>query len=246
MTRRRLIHTAAFVSASTVLAEGELPTKKRKLVVTGGHPGDPEYGCGGTVARYTDAGHQVILLYLNRGQRGCSAKSTDACGATRTAEAEHACAILKAQPRFSDQMDGDALVDAAHYEAFHVLLASIAPDVVFTHWPLDNHRDHRAMYMLAYEAWLRMRKSFGLYFYEVSDGEDTEMFAPTDYVDITGTEVRKRAACYAHASQAPDRFYSLQSEVSRFRGAQSGYAHAEAFVRHVKSPDGLLPSALIP
>ncbi len=37
---------------------------KLKVVVTGGHPGDPEYGCGGTIARYTDLGHEVVLLYL--------------------------------------------------------------------------------------------------------------------------------------------------------------------------------------
>jgi LmbE family N-acetylglucosaminyl deacetylase len=33
----------------------EPPARGRlKVVVTGGHPGDPEYGCGGTVARYSD------------------------------------------------------------------------------------------------------------------------------------------------------------------------------------------------
>ena len=26
-------------------------TQVGKVVVTGGHPGDPEYGCGGTIAR---------------------------------------------------------------------------------------------------------------------------------------------------------------------------------------------------
>ena len=41
---------------------------RRKIIVTGGHPGDPEYGCGGTIARYTDLGHEVVLLYLNNGE----------------------------------------------------------------------------------------------------------------------------------------------------------------------------------
>ena len=34
---------------------------KLKVIVTGGHPGDPEYGCGGTIARYSDLGHEVVL-----------------------------------------------------------------------------------------------------------------------------------------------------------------------------------------
>jgi len=43
---------------------------KLKVVVTGGHPGDPEYGCGGTIARYTDLGHEVRPLLLRSFQRG--------------------------------------------------------------------------------------------------------------------------------------------------------------------------------
>jgi hypothetical protein len=41
--------------------------RKLKVMVAGGHPGDPEYGCGGTVARFTSLGHEVVLLYLNDG-----------------------------------------------------------------------------------------------------------------------------------------------------------------------------------
>src|SRR6266576_3576447 len=53
------------------------PTKtpKLKVVVTGGHPGDPEYGCGGTITRYTDLGHDVVLLYLNKGVTPEAARS---------------------------------------------------------------------------------------------------------------------------------------------------------------------------
>src|SRR5947209_20542426 len=81
------------------------------------------------------------------------------------------------------------------------------PDVLFTHWPIDGHADHRAISMLAYDAWLKMGKKFALYYYEVSDGEDTLMFPPTDFVDITATEPRKPAAVYAHAPPAPDKSY---------------------------------------
>ena len=55
--------------------------------------------------------------------------------------------------------------------------------------------------MLAYDAWLKLKKRFAFYYYEVSNGEDTIQFAPTHYVDISKTEPRKRRACYAHASQ---------------------------------------------
>jgi hypothetical protein len=40
---------------------------KFRILVCGGHPGDPEYGCGGTIARLTSHGHDVSILYLNQG-----------------------------------------------------------------------------------------------------------------------------------------------------------------------------------
>jgi N-acetylglucosamine malate deacetylase 1 len=211
------------------------------IVVAGGHPGDPEYGCGGTVARYTALGHSVTLLYLNRGEKICPAPDNDAGSSVRVPEAKKACEILKAKAAFAGQCDGHALVDAAHEEEFGAVLGSEKPDILFTHWPVDGHADHRAIASLSYGAWNRAKKSFALYFYEVSDGEDTQMFSPTDYVDITATESVKKAACYAHASQAPDKFYALQSAVTRYRGIESGYRQAEAFARHVQSKKAYLP-----
>ncbi|HTL18142.1 MAG TPA: PIG-L family deacetylase [Patescibacteria group bacterium] len=210
---------------------------KVKVIVTGGHPGDPEYGCGGTVARYSDLGHDVVLLYLNEGD------PPDKVGPRhiRVGEAGKACQILKARPVFAGQIDGRAVVDVEHYDAFRRLLQAEKPNVVFTHWPIDNHADHRAISLLVYDAWIRLDKSFALYYYEVSSGEDTVQFDPTHYVDIGSTVARKRAACFAHASQAPDKFYSLQEAVTRFRGIESGYKQAEGFIRHVQSPDFGLP-----
>jgi len=60
-------------------------------------------------------------------------------------------------------------------------------------------------------------------------------------VDISAVEKRKRAACYAHASQSPDRYYAMQDEVARFRGVESGFQRAEAFVRQARSIPALLP-----
>jgi len=163
--------------------------------------------------------------------------------ASHVAEARNACALLKARPLFAGQVDGKAIVDPAHYEAFRKILEAERPDAVFTHWPIDNHADHRAISMLVYDAWLRTGKKAALYYYEVSNGEDTVQFAPTHYVDITATEARKRSACYAHASQTPEKFYTLQERVTRMRGIESGHKQAEGYIRHVQSPDFALPGA---
>jgi LmbE family N-acetylglucosaminyl deacetylase len=207
--------------------------------VTGGHPGDPECGCGGLIARYTDMGHEVTLLYLNRGELYCGERPSAECGALRTKEAETACEILKARAAFAGQVDGQSVVDNAHCDEFQKLFVAQKADMVFAQWPIDSHRDHRALSSLVLDAWLRSGRAAALYYYEVA--EDTMTFSPSVYVDITSVEVRKRQACFAHASQSPEKWYPLQQQIARFRGTESGYHDAEAFTRHAQSKDGQLP-----
>ncbi len=233
--------TAAQATESIGRSSGdEKAPRKLKVMVAGGHPGDPEYGCGGTVARYSDLGHEVVLLYLNNGE--WPVKEGGAPAHVRMAEAEKACAILKARPAYAGQINGHAVLDPAHFDDYLKILQAERPDVVITQWPIDQHRDHRAISSLTFDAWLKMGRKFALYYYEVSDGEDTLQFSPTHYVDITSTEPRKRSACYAHASQTPDRFYELQDRVALFRGIESGFKRAEGFVLQVQSPYEALPS----
>jgi hypothetical protein len=86
---------------------------------------------------------------------------------------------------------------------------------------------------------MRDGRKFALYYYEVA--EDTMMFSPSDYVDISSVEARRRAACYAHVSQQPGQWYPKQVEITRRRGTESGFEQAEAFLHHAASPRGLLP-----
>ena len=210
-----------------------------KIVVAGGHPGDPECGCGGTIARLTALGHRVVLLYQNRGEGYCGGAPLNRCAAIRTAEAQNACRILKARAVFAGQTDGRAVVDAEHYDAFARVLAVESPDLVFSHWPIDHHRDHRAISLLTLDAWWKADRKFALYYYEVA--EDTTMFTATEFVDISGVESTRRAACYAHASQQPDTWYPKQVEITRRRGLESEFPQAEGFAPHPESRRIQLP-----
>lgn len=241
-TRRSLLVTGSLLSgaiatgvSADTLSQSPAPLqqagrRRLKVVVAGGHPGDPEYACGGTIAKLTQQGHEVVLLYLNDG----AWPPTSAV--TRLAEAKHACEILRARPAYAGQQNGYAIVDKAHYEHFASVLENEAPDAVFTHWMIDNHRDHRAIATLCYDAWRSSKKKFALYYFEVSDGEDTLQFSPNRYCNITEFEPTKKAACYAHASQTPDRYYALQDRIALFRGLESGFERAEAFVYQQQNP----------
>jgi LmbE family N-acetylglucosaminyl deacetylase len=230
--------------AGNVIDEGRAGERRLKVVVAGAHPDDPETGCGGTIARYTDLGHEVVVIYLTRGEAGIEGKSHEEAARIRTQEAQKACEILKARPVFAGQIDGATEINTARYGDFRKILEAERPDLVFTHWPLDSHRDHRVISLLVYDAWLHGGKEFPLYYFEVDVGAQTSQFHPTHYVDITATEPRKQAACYAHASQNPDGFYKdYHAPMNRFRGLECGCELAEAFVRHVQSPGQALPLA---
>jgi N-acetylglucosamine malate deacetylase 1 len=246
ITRRHLLTSSGLAAASilpiaTSAAENP-PNRALRILVTGGHPGDPEAGCGGTIARYSDQGHEVTCLYLTRGQAGIPGKTAKQAADIRTAEAESACRILKARAVFADQIDGAAEVTPERYAEFTKLIAAVNPDVVLTQWPVDGHRDHRACSLLTFEAWISSGKKFALYYYEVDLGTDTQCFRPTHYVDVAAVERLKRKACMAHESQNPTGFY-LQDHVPmlRFRGMECGCKLAEAFIHHDQSPSGGLP-----
>jgi len=227
---------AVAVKAAAQNSSPTAPARKSKIVITGGHPGDPEYGCGGTIARLTALGHEVVLLYMNDGAW------QQISSAVRLAEAKKACEILKARPAYANQINGHAIVDNDHYRAFQNILEAENADAVFTHWPIDNHPDHRAIANLSFESWKQLKHRFALYYYEVSDGEDTTQFpAPTHYVDITDLSDTKKAACYAHASQTPDSYYAVQDTVATFRGLQGGVKKAEAFVFQIGNPYDIFP-----
>lgn len=236
MKRRDAIKTMGALSAAPVLLrdlkEGE-NGDNRRILVAGGHPDDPETGCGGTLALLADMGYRTIALYLTKGEAGIPGISADEAASIRMREAEKACSILKAEASFLDQIDGSTYVNNKEYNKIEALIREVDPIVVFTQWPIDSHPDHRTISLLIYDAWLQLRKSFALYYYEVMTGSQTQLFHPTDYVDITAHVEQKRRACFQHQSQSPEEWYSeVHEKMSLFRGWEAGCQHAEAFIRH--------------
>jgi LmbE family N-acetylglucosaminyl deacetylase len=235
-----LARSAGFAGALSmgVPSFGEAPigdpselVSKLKVVVVGAHPDDPESGCGGSIARYSDLGHEVVIVYLTAGEAGIDGKVASEAAAIRTAESRKACAILKARPVFAGQIDGDTEVNPAQYKRMSQILDAEQPALLFTQWPIDSHRDHRAASLLVYDYWLKSGRKADLFYYEVETGAQTQNFKPTHYLDITQTEDRKRTACLAHASQNPETtFYPTHDRMQKFRGMEYGCHAAEGFV----------------
>jgi LmbE family N-acetylglucosaminyl deacetylase len=212
--------------------ENNTKKTKKKIVCVGGHPDDPESGCGGTLAKLAAAGHEVTIIYLTTGEAGIEGKSHDEAAAIRKQEAMNACKILQAQPIFAGQIDGDTIITSEWINRIQQLVTGEKPDLVFTHWPIDSHKDHQAASLLIIQTWMRIPQKFELYFFEVCTGEQTMGFLPTGYIDISDTQEQKRKAVYCHASQDPTGIYNCgHAAMEEFRGRELGVKAAEAFVR---------------
>ena len=232
-SRRDFVKSAGlgFLTLPALLSHRpETLAEKKKVVCFGGHPDDPESGCGGTLAKLAGLGLVVTIIYLTTGEAGIPGKSYAEAAAIRKQEAINASNVLKAKPVFAGQIDGDTVMNNEWVAKVQKLIADEQPDLVFTHWPLDTHKDHQIASLLVIQTWVRAGHKFPLYFFEVCTGEQTQVFKPTDYVDISDTQEQKRKSVYCHVSQDPPGIYGCgHASMEDFRGRELGVKAAEAF-----------------
>jgi len=251
ISRRNMLKTAGSSVGMAVLGvpvfftgkeQKKLQSKvKHKVLVIGAHPDDAETGCGGTMTLLSKAGHEVVSVYLTRGEAGVSGKTHEQASQIRTREALKACEIMGARPEFLGQIDGNCEITSNRYTEMYDFIQKEKPDVVLTHWPIDGHRDHRICSVLVFDAWLKLNRKFDLYYFEVESGQQSQHFAPTDFVDIESVLDEKHKACYCHASQHMDHvFKTYHNLMEQFRGLQNHCNYAEAFVKLHQVPGTLL------
>lgn len=247
MDRRTMLKATGSAAAITIL--GGIPldltgksrmkpvpeNDRKKILVIGAHPDDPETAAGGTICLLADAGHEVVSVYLTHGEAGIRDKSHEEAAAIREKEARAACAIMGARPLFMSQIDGSTEINRDRYQEMREVLEREKPDVVITHWPIDGHRDHAVCGILVLDAWKQLGRCFELYYFEVMTGSQTQMFHPSDWVDITSTRDRKYEACYCHESQKLQKVMEgWHAPMERFRGIECRCSAAEAFLHHVE------------
>jgi LmbE family N-acetylglucosaminyl deacetylase len=218
----------------------ESKDNRLKIVIVGAHPDDPETICGGTMALYSNLGHEVVATYLTRGEAGIEGKSFEEAAKIRTAEALTACSILNVRPEFLGQIDGNCEITKESYQQVFDFIKKETPDIIFTHWPIDTHRDHRICSVLVYDAWLMLGSMSALYYCEAMSGVQSQNFSPTDYINISGVITQKHNACFSHVSQKIEETYpEHHGKMEVFRGMEFGCNFAEAFVRQLKSPGSI-------
>jgi LmbE family N-acetylglucosaminyl deacetylase len=199
-------------------AEEPVPIRRKRIVVFEAHGDDMEFTSGGTIAKFTDLGHEITLVVATDNDKGSFELTADQLRAARDQEVHSAARVLGVQRviclGYSDgQLREQAPPDVLR-ERFLRIIREVRPDIMFT-WdpftPYEGHPDHRAVAMAAHEA--ASFAHFPLYHPEQIDeglaphyvGEQWFFAkAPRDrnkFVDITGTIGRKVEALCCHASQ---------------------------------------------
>ncbi|WP_394849545.1 PIG-L family deacetylase [Pendulispora brunnea] len=220
-------HTSAAASPKPVRMPP--PGGRRSVVCICAHPDDAESGCGGTLIRLAKEGYRVQIIYTFSGS--VPGKSLEEALPTRREEARRACRILGADPYFTYDDRGLTQLDTAGLAKLSTLLKQSAPEMVFSHWPLDTHEDHQIAALLSLRTVAMLDPAPELYFFEVERGSQTMAFSPSVYVDITAVREQKIRALTEHESQDPWRLYERDHEpMELFRGREAGVKAAEAFV----------------
>ena len=210
------------------------------LLAFGAHPDDIEFGCGGVIARETQAGRKVHFVICSRGEAG-----THGTPKQRTTEAKKAAALLGATVEFIE-LDGDAHLEirAAHAIKLAGILRHLKPGIVLAPSVVENqHPDHWRLGKLVRDA-ARLARYGGLkelrrtpphaieqlFFYAVTPDAEPRDISPV-LINVSAVEVISTwtAAMAAHHSQTATRNYvELQLTRARLLGARAGIGHAIA------------------
>jgi LmbE family N-acetylglucosaminyl deacetylase len=197
--------------------------KKMNILAIGAHPDDIEFGCGGTLIKYSDRGHHLYLLVMTEGGLGAPNR-------IRKVEQLDAQEILGIRRIFWGNYEDTYLeVNKDVINQVENVITEIKPDFIFCHFPDDTHQDHRHLAQAVISATRYVRN---VLFYE---GPTTQNFDPQIYVDISDTLDRKTKALEAHRSQIEKTniedltIIELARSTANFRGTQGRVKFAEAF-----------------
>lgn len=193
------------------------------ILAIGAHPDDIEFGCGGTLIKYAENGHNIFLLVLTVGSVGGDPE-------LRKREQEKAAEFMKAKQVFWGNLrDTELPPPNAVISVIEDVINKIGPNSVFFNYFDDIHQDHRTT---AYASVSATRYIKEVLFYEVPTSKN---FEPNVFVDIKDVLDRKIELLKLHTSQVDktrvENLTILESAQScaNFRGYQGRVKYAEGF-----------------
>lgn len=213
------------------------------------HPDDVEFGAGGTLAKWAQAGCVVHHLVCTDGSKGTWDVHADlpALVARRRDEQREAARRLAGERagevRFLGRVDGDLAADRTTVSDVARVIRELRPAVVLGHDPWKRYRlhpDHRNAGLLVCDAIVAARDPHFFPEHGVAHHRPDALLlweadVPNHVEDVAATVERKLAALEAHESQFETTMHaSGAGELGPFR------ARVRARLAELGSPHGLV------
>ena len=224
----------------------ESPESLNRVLVIGAHPDDPEFGCAGTLLKWSRAGRHITYLLLTSGDKGSHDPTLfpGRLATTREEEQRAAAAALGVEEVvFLHRPDGLLENNLDLRRELCAIIRQRRPDIIVTIDPWRHyqlHPDHRAAGQAALDAIYAAREWY--LFPEQLLGQAEPWRVREAYLfwtdnadyfeDITGDMDGRLAALAKHASQIGDRMETLTERIrtlAREVGQKAGHAYAEGF-----------------
>jgi LmbE family N-acetylglucosaminyl deacetylase len=198
--------------------EEDMEQQKIAMVI-GAHPDDPDFGSGGTVAKWIKEGIKVIYVICTNGDKGSSdpEMTSEKLAEIRTKEQLAAATVLGVtEVVFLGYPDGGLEETDIFRGQLVRLIRKFRPDTVITHDPYRkymNHHDHRIAGQVALDAIFPYARDIlfypehrkeGLTPYKVKDVFLAGAEEPNTFMDIAATFDIKTKAIACHVSQIGD------------------------------------------
>jgi LmbE family N-acetylglucosaminyl deacetylase len=206
-----------------------------KVLAVIAHPDDEALGCGGTIAKLSDAGHQVVVLLPTH---RCDARGR-ANWQALIASLERSCSILGASLAIPTATLAETDAESRTHELHDLILPFVDnADHVLTHWTGDANQVHRGVSRAVEVATrpFRRRRDVSLFEVLTSTGQgfasSSPTFAPTEYVVLNEAQAHRKQeaiACYPTEATAGRSPADVERQLLS-RGAEIGVTFAEAFV----------------
>lgn len=214
----------------------------QKILVILAHPDDPEFFCGGTLAKWARAEHEITYVLLTCGDKGFNIAThpdmtpEKLCG-LRHVEQNNAAKVIGASAvHFLDLPDGYLVLDLTLRRDVVRLIREHKPDILVTCDPQNlfalygiNHPDHRACGQVVLDAVFPAADNIAYFPELLEEGYQPHMpkevwcaltNQPNTTIDISDTWDIKIKAVLEHTTQIQDtdklieRFKSRRTEDS--------------------------------
>lgn len=177
--------------------------QSKNILVLAPHPDDESLGCGGTIKLLTQAGMQVDVVLMTRGENGFDAPGVqpatvhEQLAVKREAEARAACDILGVRSvEFLNGIDGGLIHQPHLVKSLASLLQMGNYQRIFAPWYGEAHLDHTATFRILQRTLAEIATRPAIWLYEI-----WTPLVPTDHVPIDATMAAKREAIAQHQSQ---------------------------------------------